>query len=72
MTVDVIHVLLRKEAGGAGLTAGYINQLLPQEIRKLPTDRKKAYTAKALEHYKRYLEDHPELNEWRNNDGMGK
>lgn len=72
LTVDVIHVLLRKEAGGAGLTAGYINQLLPQEIRKLPTDRKKAYTAKALEHYKRYLEDHPELNEWRNNDGMGK
>lgn len=65
LTVDLIHVLLHKEPGSTGLTAGYINKLLPQLIRKLPPERKKEYTAKALEHYAAYLKEHPEKQkEW--------
>ncbi|MGC2873596.1 ParB/RepB/Spo0J family partition protein [Ihubacter sp. mB4P-1] len=60
LTVDLIHVLLQKEPGNSGLTAGYINKLLPQPIRKMPASRKKEYAAKALEHYAKYLAEHPE------------
>ena len=67
LTIDVIHVLLQKEPGGTGLTAGYINKLLPQDIRKLPAVQKKAYTQAALEHYAVYLKEHPEKQqEWEN------
>ena len=67
LTVDLIHVLLQKEPGNSGLTAGYINKLLPQDIRKLPAVQKKAYTQAALEHYAVYLKEHPEKQqEWEN------
>lgn len=68
LTVDLIHVLLHKETGSTGLTAGYINKLLPQPIRKLTAAKKKEYAAKALEHYAKYLAEHPEEGrQWEEN-----
>ena len=67
LTSDLIHIYLRKEpSSGSGLTASYINKLLPKQVRKMPVERKKVYTEKAIKYYAAYLQEHPEeADEWK-------